>query len=67
MFVRERDLTTIVEKARQTLADHPQFIEWADGDGGQTETELRATVSWSGDDQRRADLAVFLVHLPAKS
>jgi hypothetical protein len=67
MFVRERDLTAIVDKARETLAEHPQFVSWAEGHGSQTDTEFRATVSWKGDDQRLADLAVFLVHLPAKS
>jgi hypothetical protein len=67
MFVRERDLTTIVEKARQALAEHPQFVAWVEGDKRQTDTELRATVSWSGDEERRADLAVFLIHFPTKS
>lgn len=28
MFVRERDLTSIIEKGRDALAPHPQFVEW---------------------------------------
>lgn len=62
MFVRERDLTAIVEKARDALGDQDQFVAW-----GPTanETELRATMSWPGDDRRHADLAVLLIHTPA--
>jgi hypothetical protein len=59
MFVRERNLTSIVEKAREAIAAHPQFVEWG---AAPNETELRATMSWRGDDRRDADLAVFLVH-----
>lgn len=61
MFVKERDLTSIVTKARAALEEHDQFVEWADA---ATETELRCTVSWAGDDRRRADLNVFFVHTP---
>jgi hypothetical protein len=64
MFVRERNLTAILEKARAGLADHPQFVEWGTADA---ETELRATVSWRGDERRRADLAVFFMHTPQAS
>lgn len=62
MFVRERDLTGIIEKAREALAEHPQFVEWK---RAAAETELRATVSWPGDDRRRADLNLFFIHTPA--
>jgi hypothetical protein len=61
MFVREKDLTAVVEKARSALEQHPHFVEWRDAAG---ETEVRATVSWPGDDRRHADLNVFLVHTP---
>lgn len=64
MFVREQDLTTIISRAREALEQHPQFVEW---DDAHTETELRATVHWSGDDDREADLNVFFVHLPKKA
>jgi hypothetical protein len=61
MFVREKDLTGVVEKARTALKQHPQFVEWGEAGG---ETELRATVSWPGDERRHADLNVFFVHTP---
>jgi hypothetical protein len=61
MFVREKDLTSVVEKARETLAAHPQFVEWRDA---ATETELRAKMSWPGDERQYADLNVFFVHTP---
>jgi hypothetical protein len=61
MFVREKDLTNVVEKAREALAAHPQFVEWGDA---ADETELRATMSWPGDERRHADLNVFFVHTP---
>ena len=28
MFVRERDLTAIIDKAREALAEHDQFVAW---------------------------------------
>ena len=62
MFVRERDVTTIVERARTALAEHPQFVE---SGKAASETELRATVSWSGDARRHADLNVFFISTPA--
>jgi hypothetical protein len=61
MFVREKDLTSIVEKGRDALAAHAQSVELSDGP---TETELGATMSWPGDERRLADLNVFFVHLP---
>jgi hypothetical protein len=62
MFVREKDLTSVVEKAREALAEHEQFVSWREAT---SETELRATVSWPGDKRRHADLNVFFVHTPA--
>ena len=61
MFVREPDLTALIDKARDALAAHPQFIEW-----GETpqELELRAVVSWPGDERRRATLTVYLSSTP---
>ena len=61
MFVREKGLTGVVEKAREALGEHDQFVEWTQAVG---ETELRATMSWPGDERRHADLNVFFVHLP---
>jgi hypothetical protein len=62
MFVRERDLTTVVERGRSSLTAHPQFVESRDADGT---TELRAVVSWKGDERRHADLAVFFISTPS--
>lgn len=61
MFVREKGLTAIVEKARTTLGNHPQFVAWKED---AEETELRATMHWPGDEERRADLNVFFIHTP---
>jgi hypothetical protein len=61
MFVRERDLTAIVDKAREALETHPQFTEWKNA---ATDTELSCAVSWPGDDRRLGDLNVFFVHVP---
>ena len=61
MFVRQRGLTTIVERGRAALEAHPQFVTWQPAADG---TELRATVSWRGDERRHADLNVFFVSTP---
>jgi hypothetical protein len=63
MFVREKGLTGVVEKARDALGEHDQFVEWAQA---LSETELRATMSWPGDERRHADLNVFFVHMPRR-
>jgi len=61
MFVREKGLTSLLTKAKQTLAAHPQFVAWRDA---ASETELRATVHWPRDAERLADLNVFFIHTP---
>lgn len=61
MFVRAKAMTAIVEKARATLTRHQQFIATKQG---ASETELRAVMRWPGDEERLADLNVFLVHTP---
>jgi hypothetical protein len=62
MFVRERDLTAIVERGRAALAEHQQFVEWG---MAASEAELRARVSRKGDDRRHADLTVCFISTPA--
>jgi hypothetical protein len=62
MFVREKNLTSIIEKAREALTGHKQFVEMS---SSASETELRAKMSWPGDEQRHADLNVFFVSVPA--
>jgi hypothetical protein len=61
MFVREKDLSAVVEKARVALEHHPQLVERREA---ANETELRATVSWPGDVRRHADLNIFFIHTP---
>ncbi|HEV7564548.1 MAG TPA: hypothetical protein VGO31_01150 [Microbacteriaceae bacterium] len=59
MFVREKNLTEIVARARSTLEEHPQFERSV---ATPEPTELRAVMKWPGDDARKLDLHVFLVH-----
>jgi hypothetical protein len=61
MFVRQRGLTDIIEKARETLEGHERLVGWRDV---AAENELRATMSWPGDERRHAYLNVFFIHLP---
>lgn len=61
VFVHEKDLTSILEKGRDALREHPQFVESEDA---ASETELRAKMSWPGDERRFSDLNVFFVHIP---
>lgn len=61
IFVREKGLTEIVAKAKEALAGHAQFAQLGTP---ASESELRATVTLPGDDQRTADLNIFFVHTP---
>jgi hypothetical protein len=61
MFVREKGLTAILKKAREALGAHPQFVAWKEA---ADEAELRVTMRWPGDEERHADLNVFLIHTP---
>lgn len=61
MFVLPEGLTAIVKKARAALAEHSQFVAWKEA---ASDTELRATMHWSGDEERLADLNVFFIHTP---
>jgi hypothetical protein len=63
MFVRERGLTGLIDKAREALAAHERFVGW---NGPANETELRAVMSWPGDERRHADLNVFFVPVPSE-
>jgi hypothetical protein len=61
-FVRKKDLTSIIEKGREVLEQHAQFVE--SKEAAASETELRATMNWPGDEQRHADLNVFFIQVP---
>lgn len=58
IFVREKNLTLVVEKAHKALEAHSRFRRAAST--GQ-ETELRATMAWPGDDLRLVTLHVVFV------
>ena len=60
VFVRAKELTAIIAKGRAALAEHEQFVAW---DDAYEETELRAKMTWPGDDDRHATLTVFFFHL----
>lgn len=57
-------LTAIIEKACEALASYAQFVSWKDAE---TETELRAVVSWPGDERRLAELNAFFLHTPTRN
>ncbi len=40
------------------------FAQFVESKQAASETELRATMSWPGDDQRHADLNISLIHVP---
>ncbi len=61
MFVRAKGLTALLKKGRAALGVHPQFVGWKQAT---SETELRATMHWPGDQERLADLNAFFVHTP---
>ena len=61
MFARTKGLTGVLEEAKATLEAHSQFVAWK---AAAEETEVRATLHWTGDSQRLADLNVFIIHLP---
>ena len=61
MFVREKALTSLLKKAKTTLEANAQFVTWKEA---ASETELRATMHWPGDEERLADLNAFFVHTP---
>lgn len=61
VFVGNKDAGKVIASARETLEEHPAFIQWTDATD---EGQLRCRVRLPGDDGRSADLAVIFVHLP---
>jgi hypothetical protein len=61
IFVDRQDLTAVLGTARDTLAQHPQFVRAA---AATDETELRAVMHWPGDQARNSDLGVIFIHTP---
>jgi hypothetical protein len=64
MFVREKGLTSVIEKAKEALLKHAQFVDLAQA---ASETELRAKMSWPGDERRHADLNIFFIQIPTET
>jgi hypothetical protein len=61
MFVREKGLMSILKKGKMALGEHSTFVAWKDA---ASETELRATIHWPGDEERLGDPHLFFVHTP---
>lgn len=62
-FVRAKDPTAIVEKARQALEQRDEFDGW---ELSENDTELRCRLRWPDDPERTATLAVLFFHLPSE-
>lgn len=61
IFAGEKGFKAIIDKGREALAGHEQFVCWNDGGG---ESEFRAKMIWPGDPEREIDLALTFFHLP---
>ena len=61
VFVREKNLSAIIDKAKAALAEHTEFVAF---DEQEEETELRCEMRWPGDPDRHATLHVSFFHLP---
>jgi hypothetical protein len=61
VFVRQENLTAIVEKAREVLAGRETFVSFA---AEVDDSELRCQLTWPGDPKRKATLSVCFFHLP---
>ena len=60
-FVRQADIRSVVAKGRVALEAHDAFKGWRETS---EEGEFRAEIVWPDDPARRADLAMYFVHLP---
>ena len=61
-FVDRKDIAAVVGKAKAVLEGHPAVAAWLDSED---EGELKAEIRSPDDPERRAELAVFFVHLPS--
>ena len=62
VFVREKGLTNVINKAKEALQNEDNFVEWRDPLG---EAELLCGMHWPGDKERPVAMNVSFVHLPA--
>jgi hypothetical protein len=60
-FVKNKDITGVIEKTRELLGAGERFIAWADAGG---DHDLRCLMKWPGDTGITATLHVFFFHLP---
>jgi len=62
VFVPNRDFTRVVEVARKTVEERPEFVAWMplDTEAG----EMRCRVEWPDDPGREATITLQLFHLP---
>ncbi len=64
-FVKNTDITAVIEKTREFLDADERFIAWADTCDG--DHDLRCLMKWPGDAGITATLHVFFFHLPQTS
>jgi hypothetical protein len=65
VFVRNRNFTTVLDRARDTLEQRPEFTAWlppTDVPG-----EMRCRIRWPDDPGREAALTLQLFHIPDAS
>lgn len=60
IYVKEKNPSSIVEKARAEMESRPEFIFW---DGPARDGEFRCRVRWPDDTEREAILAARFFHL----
>jgi hypothetical protein len=58
-FVDRRDLTNAIQTGKEAIEKHEEFQSWI---AGQAETELRARMTWPGDQARQVTLQIFFIH-----
>jgi hypothetical protein len=59
-YVKEKNLTSIVEKARAELQGRPEFVSW---EQSPPDGEFRCRVRWPDDPDRQATLTVLFFHI----
>jgi hypothetical protein len=61
VFVTVRELSRVLDAGRVALEAHESFRSWI---ADQPEAELRAQLTWPGDEHRRVTLQVLFIHTP---
>jgi hypothetical protein len=63
-YVPTKDIAETIAKAKATLGEQDELLEWLEGEG---EAEARCRIHWPGDPKRVATLTALFVHLPRQS